>query len=53
MKLWKLFVGVFLVTSMMFFTVGCGDSENWIFGSNHEYATRDDGLDGVEELYEF
>ncbi len=49
----KLVVISVLSLLVMVTAVGCGDDAAWVFGSNHEYATRDDGLEGVEETYGF
>jgi osmoprotectant transport system substrate-binding protein len=43
-----------LIIAISLFMVGCGgSSDDWVFGSDHEYSTRDDGYMGLQELYGF
>ncbi|OPL09322.1 MAG: hypothetical protein AVO34_13605 [Firmicutes bacterium ML8_F2] len=43
-----------LIIAISLSMVGCGSSpDGWVFGSDHEYSTRDDGYMGLQELYGF
>lgn len=55
MKLTKVLAIAVISLGMVFAGFGCegGEGAGWSFGSDHEYATRDDGLEGLYETYGF